>query len=139
MLTNALILGLTSQYGNQYKMKTFNVNLPSNVTAFNTTTNQTVNSFPVTIESNNNLWIILIFENVVLAVKFVIAYAIPDIPESVSEAKSQEKIQLGKLLMRSGLTLGPGKTIKPETKQKTKEKQRKTKKEKESLIFETGR
>uniref|UniRef100_A0A7M5WJ25 Anoctamin n=2 Tax=Clytia hemisphaerica TaxID=252671 RepID=A0A7M5WJ25_9CNID len=132
MLTNALILGLTSQYGNQYKMKTFNVNLPSNVTAFNTITNQTVNSFPVTIESNNNLWIILIFENVVLAVKFVIAYAIPDIPESVSEAKSQEKIQLGKLLMRSGLTLGPGKTIKPETKQKTKQKQR-NKKNRSSL------
>lgn len=62
MITNAMILGLTSQYGTQYKTQTINVQLPLNTTAFNNATNATMTSFPVTVNSNNNLWIILIFQ-----------------------------------------------------------------------------
>ena len=66
MITNALILGLTSQYGSKYKTKTVNVQLPVNTTLFDGVTNTTMTSFPVTLDSNNNLWIVLIFQVSVL-------------------------------------------------------------------------
>ena len=62
MITNALILGFTSHYGAQYRNQTIDVQLPANTTAFNNVTNATVTSFPVTVSSSQNLWIVLLFQ-----------------------------------------------------------------------------
>jgi len=62
MITNALILGLTSKYGTKYETTNFNYQIPSNVTAFDHTSNSTLTSFSMTVVSANNIWIILIFE-----------------------------------------------------------------------------
>lgn len=124
MITNALILGLTSRFGRDFKTSTIEHVVPSNMTLLDIPVNSTLShlplfnlttysmaTIPVVVTTYNNLWIVVLFENVVLAVKFLLSYVIPDVPESVSKAQKQEKIQLELLLSRSGLKRGPGKSI----------------------------
>ena len=62
MITNALILGLTSKYGMKYETTVLNYQLPDNVTAFDHSKNSTLTNFSITVGSANNIWIIIIFE-----------------------------------------------------------------------------
>ena len=57
------------------------------------------------------VWIILIFQNVVLAVQVFLQYVIPDVPEAVRRAKHEEKHLLERLLAESGYKTGPGRSL----------------------------
>ncbi|XP_065667826.1 anoctamin-3 isoform X3 [Hydra vulgaris] len=117
IITNALIIGLISNYSVKYK--TYKHLIPLNSTlliGFNSTTshNETMSStvnVSFTVRSFQNLWIVIVFENVALVIQILAAYFISDEPESIKRAKKAELKHMESILSHNGLKSGPGKSI----------------------------
>eukprot|EP00794_Sanderia_malayensis_P006792 gene6792-7557_t len=119
VITNACIISLTSSFGRKYQTTTTTTSTlnsttvnSSNLTAL-AAANNTTNYYRTDVTNLHNLWIIIIFQNVVMIVRFILSFAIPDVPSSVKAAEKRERFEVEKVLKSVGLRRGKRKTIAP--------------------------
>lgn len=111
IITNAFIIAVTSAFGGKYE-KTTVFNVISNTTSLNSSAS-VVNTTTITVKTLQNLWIIIIFQNVSFIVRFILEYSIPDEPESVKMARKREQFIVEGVLKKAGFRRGKGKSIVP--------------------------
>ncbi|XP_028401787.1 anoctamin-4-like isoform X2 [Dendronephthya gigantea] len=109
VVTNSFLVAFTSQYGRNWEGDLTHVTVIQEI--HNSTTNATVLLQTITEQapSRNRLWLIIGFEHIVFAVKFLIALVIPDVPSHVRIAERREKYHVDQLLEKAGVSTGPRK------------------------------
>lgn len=111
VVTNSFLVAFTSSYGRSWEGDIVTSNRTETVFNNASNTSETLVIITEHIPASSRLWLVIGFEHIVFAVKFLIAHVIPDTPADVKMALSREKFHVSKILSKAGVRKGPGKKL----------------------------